>query len=146
MPTSYLIKKIPAILPANPKQPTHMQPRCGAKAMHTALPSGARQHIVTQQALNILTIRKQAAFSTVFTPRALMKHAKVPLHFEHYANTMVHPVTGCTISSYKKLMHDPATAEVWQTAFGNDFGGMAQWCNKAGQKKQMQCSSWQMTK
>jgi hypothetical protein len=47
---------------------------------------------------------------------------------------MVHPVTGCTISSYKKLMHDPATAEVWQTAFGKDYGGMAQGCNKTGQK------------
>jgi hypothetical protein len=31
-------------------------------------------------------------------------------------------------------MHDPATAEVWQTAFGMDFGGMAQGCNKTGQK------------
>ncbi len=47
---------------------------------------------------------------------------------------MVHPVTGRTISSYKKLMHDPATAEVWQSAVGKDFGGMAQGCNKTGQK------------
>jgi hypothetical protein len=47
---------------------------------------------------------------------------------------MVHPITGKTISSYKKLMHDPATAEVWQTAFGKDFGGMAQGYNKTGQK------------
>jgi hypothetical protein len=47
---------------------------------------------------------------------------------------MVHPVTGRTISSYKKLMNDPATAEVWQTAFGKDFGGMAQGCNKTGAK------------
>jgi hypothetical protein len=47
---------------------------------------------------------------------------------------MVHPVTGCTISSYKKLMHDPATADMWQTAFGKDFGGMVQGCNKTGQK------------
>ncbi len=31
-------------------------------------------------------------------------------------------------------MHDMATAEVWQTAFGKDFGGMAQGCNKTGQK------------
>ncbi len=31
-------------------------------------------------------------------------------------------------------MHDPATAKVWQTAFGKDFGGMAQGCNKTGQK------------
>jgi hypothetical protein len=47
---------------------------------------------------------------------------------------MVHPITGETIVSYKKLMNDPATAEVWQTAFGKDFGGMAQGCNKTGQK------------
>jgi hypothetical protein len=31
-------------------------------------------------------------------------------------------------------MHDPAIAEVWQTAYGKDFGGMAQGCNKTGQK------------
>jgi hypothetical protein len=59
---------------------------------------------------------------------------ELPVHFEHYANPMVHPVTGETISSYKKLMNDPATAEVWQTAFGKDFGGMAQGDNKMGQK------------
>ncbi len=31
-------------------------------------------------------------------------------------------------------MNDPATVEVWQTAFGKDFGGMAQGNNKTGQK------------
>jgi len=56
------------------------------------------------------------------------------MKFEHYANPMVHPKTGETISSYKKLMHDPATAEVWQTASGKDFGGMCQGDNKTGQK------------
>ena len=54
-----------------------------------------------------------------------MKHTKMPVDIEHYANPMVHPITGRTISSYKKLMHNPATAKVWQTAFGKDFGGMA---------------------
>jgi hypothetical protein len=47
---------------------------------------------------------------------------------------MIHPTTGETISSYKRLMNDPETAEVWQTAFGKDFGGMAQGDNKTGQK------------
>jgi hypothetical protein len=56
------------------------------------------------------------------------------LQFKYFANPMVHPVTGKTISSYRKLMQDPATAEVWQTAFGKDFGGMAQGDNKTGQK------------
>ncbi len=31
-------------------------------------------------------------------------------------------------------MHDPSTAETWQTAFGKDFGGMAQGDNKTGQR------------
>ncbi len=47
---------------------------------------------------------------------------------------MVHPTTGETITSYKRLMHNPATAEVWQTAFGKDFGGMAKGDDKTGQK------------
>jgi hypothetical protein len=47
---------------------------------------------------------------------------------------MVHPSTGETISSYKKLMHDPAMSEIWQTAFEKDFGGIAQGDVKTGQK------------
>ena len=46
---------------------------------------------------------------------------------------MLHPTMGETISSYKRLMNDPETAKVWQTAFGKDFGGMAQGDNKTGQ-------------
>ncbi len=75
------------------------------------------------------------ANNVAYTPKAMMqvgvKHG--PMKFKHYANPMVHPVTGATISSYKKLMKDPATAEVWQTAFGKDFGGMCQGDNKTGQ-------------
>jgi hypothetical protein len=47
---------------------------------------------------------------------------------------MVPPKPGKTISSYKRLMHNPTTAEIWQTAFGKDFGGMAQGNLKTGQK------------
>jgi hypothetical protein len=50
----------------------------------------------------------------------------------------VHPTTGKTISSYKKLTHDPATSKIWQTAFGKGFGGMAQGNNKTKQKDQIQ--------
>ena len=39
------------------------------------------------------------------------------------------------LSSYKKLMNDPTTADVWQMAFGKNFGGMAQGDNKTGQKE-----------
>ncbi len=65
-----------------------------------------------------------------------MKNVKqtIPVMFEHFVCPMVHPITGIRISSYKKLMHDPTTTEVWQTAFGKEFRGMAQGDNKTGQK------------
>ncbi len=117
------------------RDPQQVQPPWGQVSSQTAVPSDARHCIVTRQAMNVLTLCKEALLSTIHTPRSPMQHAKLPINFEHYANPMVHPVTGRTISSYKKLMHDPATTEVWQTAFGKDFGGMAQGCNKTGQKE-----------
>jgi hypothetical protein len=104
--------------------------------MFIPIPRGARQRIVTRQAINMLTIHEEAEANNEFTPWCLMKHAKkgIPILFEHFASPMVHPITGETICSYKKLMNDPATAKVWQTAFGKEFGGMAQGDNKTGQK------------
>jgi hypothetical protein len=119
---------------AQPIAPTKIQPCRQARAAHSAIPGCAQQRIVTQHAINLLTLHEQASFSIIHPPHVLMKHAKMWVNMEHYANPMVHPVTGCTISSYKKKMHDLATAKVWQTAFGKDFGGMAQGCNKTGQK------------
>ncbi len=100
------------------------------------LPGPTRQHLVTQQAINGLAIHEMATADTTFTAPSLLPHANPSHspHFEHYASPMVHPVTGKTISSYKKFMNDPATAEVWQTAFSPDVGGMAQGCDKTGQR------------
>jgi hypothetical protein len=104
--------------------------------MYTAIPRGALQRLVTQQAINVLTIQEEVSLDTMYTPQALMnEQAQVlPTIFEHFASPMVHPITGETISSYKKMMNDPAMAEIWQTAFRKDFGGMAQGDNKTGQK------------
>jgi hypothetical protein len=65
-----------------------------------------------------------------------MKHIKksAPMMFGHFVSPMVHPITGKTISSYKKMMNDPATAKVWQTAFGKEFRRMVQGDQKTGQK------------
>jgi len=72
----------------------------------------------------------------IFTPRKFVPVAyadNVP-NFAHFASPMIHPTMGETISSCKRLMNDPDTAKVWQTAFGKDFGGMAQGGDKTGQK------------
>ena len=70
--------------------------------------------MITHQALNVVAIHELATADTIFTPRALILHAKRAhaLLFEHYASPMVHPITGETISSNKKLMHVPGTVEV----------------------------------
>jgi hypothetical protein len=105
-------------------------------ATHTPIPTCARQCLVTQHALNALTCYEQNHINLLFTPTALLPPiVKIaPLHMEHFALLMVHPVTGKIIFSYKKLMHDPATVEIWQMAFGKDFGSMAQGDLKTGQK------------
>jgi hypothetical protein len=87
------------------------------------------------EAINFLTDCVWSQSPDIFTPKKLTPaHAPSCLDLEQVAMPMVHPTTGETISSYKKLMHDPATKEIWQRAFGKDFGGMAQGCNKTGQK------------
>jgi hypothetical protein len=90
-----------------------------ALATHTPIPSGACQHIVTPHAINALMCNKHKKMNLAFTPTFLLppvvKHA--PLHIKHFALTMAHPVTGKTISSYKKLMNNPVTSKVWQTVF-----------------------------
>ena len=89
---------------------------------------------MTQQAINVLTIQEEVSVDMMYTLQAMMNECAqvLPTMFEHFVSPMVHPDTGKTISSYKKLMNNPATAEVWQTAFGKDFGGMAQGDNKTG--------------
>ena len=102
------------------------------------MPGGIRANakLISQHALNVLTMKEALYSPPVFVQRNYVHHnfvKNVP-NYAHYASPMVHPTTGKTITSYKCLMHNPATAEVWQTAFGKDFGGMAQGDDKTGQK------------
>ncbi len=100
--------------------------------------SKAWSHIISQQALNAMTM-KEALYlypPAAFSPSHLTMPAfvdKIP-SYAHYASPMGHPTTDKTITSYKRLMNDPKTAKIWQTAFGKDFGGMAQGDDKIVQK------------
>jgi hypothetical protein len=94
-----------------------------ASAPYVPIPSGAQQCIVMPHTINLHSSNEQDVCNLTFTLTSLLQLVveRDPPHFEHFACPMVHPVTGKTISSYKKLMHDPATAKTWQTAFGKDF-------------------------
>jgi hypothetical protein len=103
---------------------------------YVPIPNRAQHRMVTRHAINMLTESERSSCQQAFTPDVLLPPVIIPepSHLEHFCSPMVHPITGETISSYKKLMHDPATAEIWQTAFGKDFGGMTQGDDKTGQK------------
>ncbi len=99
--------------------------------------------LVSQTALATFVTTKALFKSQEFTPRTLTPPpctTSVP-NYAHFASLMVHPVTGKTISSYKRLMNNLATAKIWQTAFGKDFGGMAQGMRRRAKKGRTQCSS-----
>ena len=51
---------------------------------------------------------------------------------EHFCVPVVHPTTGETITSYKKLAKDEELKETWTTEFGKEFGNLAQGDNKTG--------------
>jgi len=89
--------------------------------------------IISQEAINLLLLDDLENDTTPYIPTKLLPTTALTTNFDHYAvMPMVHPVTGETISSYKKLMKDPVTAEMWQTAFDKDCGVMCQGDDKTG--------------
>ena len=101
-------------------------------ASMTRQPSGpftcmARHNLISTQAINALITREECAPNAVYRHRGIdPRQHTLPMNMNHYANPMVHPVTGNIVSSYKKAMHDPDIGNLWQTAFGKEFGGLAQ--------------------
>jgi len=103
--------------PINPPltAPPRRSPRI-PKVKFAAIPGGLHsQNLISQEAINFLTDCVWSKFPAVFTPDKLKpKHAPSSLDLEQVAMPMIHPTAGKTISSYKKLMHDPATKDIWQ--------------------------------
>jgi hypothetical protein len=96
----------------------------------------ASARLVGQQALNAMTMQEALTPPASFTPQHFIHKSykdTIP-NYAHFALPTVHPTTGDTISSYKRLMNDPEAAKIWQTAFGKDFNGIAQGDDKTGQK------------
>ena len=75
-----------------------------------------------------------------WSPRDLMFHSETDkpnvcdVDIEHFCAPVVHPVTGETISQYRKLMRDNVLSQIWCTAFGKEFGNLAQGDNRTGEK------------
>ena len=52
----------------------------------------------------------------------------------HFCAPVIHPSTGEVITQYKKLAKDPTLRDVWTTAFGKEFGNLAQGDARTGTK------------
>ena len=60
--------------------------------------------------------------------------APYDINIEHFCAPVVHPVTGETITQYKKLAKDPLLKDIWQTGLEKEVGRMAQGDTKTGTK------------
>ena len=118
------IRKLQDVLASSQRMTRAQNAATSPPTTRGTMPTWAQHRRMSQQAMNVLTLREQATFQQIFTPKALVKYARIQVvhKFDHYANPMVHPVTGKTILSCKKLTNHSTTAKVWQTAFGNDCG------------------------
>ncbi len=65
--------------------------------------------IFSQEAINYLLMDDLRNDMRIFTPFKLMPPQTATINFEHFTMPMIHPSTGETITSYKKLMNNPAT-------------------------------------
>ncbi len=67
--------------------------------------------IISQEAINLLLTDKIDNDLTNFTPLKLQPQPVHQRNYVHYTMPMVHPITGKTITSYKKLMKDSVTQD-----------------------------------
>eukprot|EP00804_Cyclotella_cryptica_P030315 CCRYP_011859-RA/>CCRYP_011859-RA protein AED:0.28 eAED:0.28 QI:0/0/0/1/1/1/2/0/557 len=88
-------------------------------------------HFISQEALHAFACHASApSTSGLFLPK-WRQRTSIP-HLEHFANPVVHPTTGKTISEYEELATDPILWDTWTTAFGKELGALAQANNKTG--------------
>ena len=95
-------------------------------------------NIISQEAVNFLTDHVWNALDEVWTPDQILEHSPTArwsatinqaVDIEHFCAAVVHPVTGETITQYKKLANDknnPEFRKIWQVAFGKEIGRLAQ--------------------
>lgn len=109
--------------------------------MHSAEPNSARipiyqPNIITQEAVDAITANVYYNDDTyTWTPRKYLQGEKdinYDRDIEHFCALVVHPETGETITSYKKLANDPRMNKIWMTGFGKQFGNLVQGGDKTG--------------
>jgi hypothetical protein len=90
--------------------------------------------------VNLLTQQVYSETEPTWLPNSFISSSPIDqqtaynVDIEHFCNGVQHPVSGATITKYKQLIHIPQMREVWTTAFGKEFGNLAQGDDKTGEK------------
>eukprot|EP00804_Cyclotella_cryptica_P030451 CCRYP_008524-RA/>CCRYP_008524-RA protein AED:0.26 eAED:0.26 QI:0/0/0/1/1/1/2/0/901 len=88
-------------------------------------------HFISQEALQAFVSHTSIpSSSNLFIPK-WQQQTFIP-HLEHFANPVVHPVTGQTLGKYEELANDPVLRDTWTTVFGKELGALAQGDNRTG--------------
>ena len=99
----------------------------------------AHHSIISQEVVNLLTTGVFGGTEDIWlhekfivsSPTARSEN-KYDVNIEHCCVPVIHQTTGKTIIQYYKLANNPATREVWQTAYGKELGRMSQGYRKTG--------------
>eukprot|EP00804_Cyclotella_cryptica_P011793 CCRYP_011361-RA/>CCRYP_011361-RA protein AED:0.17 eAED:0.11 QI:0/0/0/0.8/0.25/0.2/5/0/1137 len=143
-------RQLPAIVnPDHPTQPNRRSPHLhnlDDEPIHTIRePSSSRSplhspHLIAFQAVNLLTHKVYADPKHTWVPDSFISSSPMDqanpcdVDIEHFCAGVQHPVTGETITKYKILIKMPEMNEIWTTAFGKEFGNLAQGDLKTGEK------------
>jgi hypothetical protein len=146
--------QLPAIVnPDNDAPRTRRSPRLATSddepIITITTPSSSRiplhsPNIIAVHAINHLTHQVYSDPSPIWLSNSFISSSPADpqstfdIDIEHFCNGVQHPVTGETITKYQKLINIPQMREVWTTAFGKEFGNLAQGDNKQERKVRTQ--------
>eukprot|EP00804_Cyclotella_cryptica_P014654 CCRYP_012668-RA/>CCRYP_012668-RA protein AED:0.51 eAED:0.40 QI:0/0/0/1/0/0/2/0/482 len=142
--------QLPAIVnPDHPTQPTRKSPflhkHDDEPLLTTREPSSSRiplhsPHLIAFQAVNVLTHNVYADPQHTWIPNSFISSSPIDhtspydVDIEHFCAGVQNPVTKETITQYKTLIKLPEMTDIWTTAFGKEFGNLAQGDLKTGEK------------
>jgi len=123
--------------PTPPKQSTIFQEESSSPTTapkRKANPSFQSPHYIAQDALNAVASNVISSRDISLTPTHMETNDHAHFNIEHFCAPVIHPPTGKLISKYAEIANNPEIAKVWPTAFGKEFGELAQGDNKTGAK------------
>lgn len=99
-------------------------------------------NLIAFQAVDALTEQVSYKDKPIWSPSTFLSSSpnqrtnSYDCDIEHMCNGVTHhPVTGETITNYKKLVAIQSSLKFRETAFGKEFGNQAQGDNRTGEKR-----------